>query len=72
MDKGARQWRALAISAAGTVGLLVARVLIGRPLANHHVARDWLGETIDDQIERRLAACESSVQELWRAHNERY
>lgn len=71
MDKEARQWRALAVSAAATVGLLVARVLIGRPLASHHVTRNWLGETLDDQIERRLAACESSVQELWKAHNER-
>ena len=66
-----RHWRNLAISAAATVGLLVARALAGRPLASRHVLRNWLEETLDDEVQRRLAACETSIQELWRAHNER-
>ena len=70
MDKDTRHWRNLAISAAATVGLLVARVLAGQPLANRHVLRNWLDETLDDEVQRRLQACETSIQELWRAHND--
>jgi hypothetical protein len=33
--------------------------------------RNWLGETVEQEMARRLAACESSVRELWAAHNER-
>lgn len=35
----------------------------------HHLRlerrRNWLGETHEQQVERRLAACESNLQNIW-------
>lgn len=32
---------------------------------------NWLGETANDELRRRLEACEISIRELWDAHNSR-
>ena len=65
----ARSWRRLALSAAGTVALLTARIWAAWPSAGP--VRGWLGETLDDELWRRLRACEASIQNLWEAHNAR-
>lgn len=59
MDHETRTWQRLAILASATIGLLIARVWRGRPLATN-----WLGETPEQVIERRLAACEAHLQDL--------
>ena len=58
---------ALAGAAVGLIVSLAFEMLAGRD----GPVTDWLGETLDEQLQRRLAACETSVQELWKAHNAR-
>lgn len=68
-DRETRAWKRLAVSAAGAVALLTARVLYGRPLLDGGVVRNFMGETLEDQLYRRLNACEESIRNLWEAHN---
>lgn len=65
-------WRRLAIAAAATIVLLVARVLTGRPLlAGPPAAPSWLGETPEAELQRRLGACEANLANVWEVLNGR-
>lgn len=60
----------LLAAAVATIVLLVARVLLGRPLlARRPAARNWLGETPHGELQRRVGACEASLANVWEVLN---
>ncbi len=66
----ALSWPRLAIAAAVTIILLVARVIVGRPLVRRAAAPvNWLGETPERELQRRVAACEANLGNVWEVLN---
>lgn len=62
----------LLAAAVATIVLLVARVLLGRPLLRPAAApANWLGETPDAEVRRRLGACEANLANVWEVLNAR-
>ena len=64
--------RRLLVAAVATIVLLVARVLLGRPLARRAgPVTDWLGESPDRELRRRLGAVEANLANVWEELNAR-
>ena len=71
MKRDRNDWRRLAIGASGAITLLVARLVLihaGGSRSTWEIVRgfckDPFGETHDEEIERRLSACEAHLQTL--------